>query len=227
MHRAEETHPRIPAVATDAFTQTQAGGLTPYRVFDIVLSLVAIVFLAPLFIAIAVMVRAQDGGPAIFAHRRVGLGGRMFRCHKFRSMCVDSDARLAAHLAANPAARLQWAEDHKLRNDPRITALGSFLRRSSLDELPQFLDVLRGDMSLVGPRPIVEAEAARYGRYFAHYCANKPGITGLWQVSGRNNVSYRRRVAMDVVYARRRTMQLYLRILVATLPAVVLRRGAL
>jgi lipopolysaccharide/colanic/teichoic acid biosynthesis glycosyltransferase len=227
MQRVEESHLPGPVVATDAMGDSRPGGLTPYRVFDVVLSLAAIVFLAPLFVLVAVVVRLQDGGPAIFAHRRVGLGGRLFRCHKFRSMCVDSDARLAAHLAADPVARLEWARDHKLRKDPRITALGSFLRRSSLDELPQFLDVLRGEMSLVGPRPIVEEEAARYGRYFAHYCANKPGITGLWQVSGRNNVSYRRRVAMDVIYARRRSVQLYLRILVATLPAVILRRGAL
>ena len=141
-------------------------------------------------------------------------------------MRTDADERLHHLLASDPQARIEWARDHKLRQDPRITPLGVFLRRSSLDELPQFLNVLRGEMSLVGPRPIVEAEIPRYGRYFVHYCANKPGITGLWQISGRNDVGYRRRVAMDVIYARRRSIGLYLWILLATAPAVLLRRGA-
>ena len=164
--------------------------------------------------------------PALFSHGRLGEGGRRFKCLKFRSMRTDADERLHQLLASDPQARIEWARDHKLRQDPRITPLGVFLRRSSLDELPQFLNVLRGEMSLVGPRPIVEAEIPRYGHYFGHYCANKPGITGLWQISGRNDVGYRRRVAMDVIYARRRSLGLYLWILLATAPAVLLRRGA-
>ena len=226
MYRTEQK----PPAGQDATPEVPDGALAPtvdlYRVLDVALSLAALLFLAPLFLVIAAGVRLQDGGPAMFVHSRIGLGGQRFKCLKFRSMHPDSDARLHQLLASDPQARIEWARDHKLRRDPRITPLGGFLRRSSLDELPQFLNVLRGEMSLVGPRPIVEAEIERYGRYFAWYCASKPGITGLWQISGRNDVGYRRRVAMDVVYARRRTVGLYLRILLATAPAVVLRRGA-
>ena len=226
MYRTEQK----PPAGQDATPEVPAGALAPtvdlYRVLDVVLSLAALLFLAPLFLLIAAGVRLQDGGSAMFVHSRIGLGGQRFKCLKFRSMHPDSDARLHQLLASDPQARIEWARDHKLRRDPRITPLGGFLRRSSLDELPQFLNVLRGEMSLVGPRPIVEAEIERYGRYFACYCANKPGITGLWQISGRNDVSYRRRVAMDVIYARRRTVALYIRILLATAPAVLLRRGA-
>ena len=196
------------------------------RALDIMIAAAVIVLLAPLLVLVAVMVWAQDGGPALFAHERIGQDGKRFKCLKFRSMRTDADERLHHLLASDPQARIEWARDHKLRQDPRITPLGVFLRRSSLDELPQFLNVLRGEMSLVGPRPIVEAEIPRYGRYFVHYCANKPGITGLWQISGRNDVGYRRRVAMDVIYARRRSIGLYLWILLATAPAELLRRGA-
>jgi len=142
-------------------------------------------------------------------------------------MVVDSDARLQTLLAIDPEARREWELDRKLRNDPRITGVGNFLRKSSLDELPQLINVRRGEMSLVGPRPIVGAEISRYGHRFSDYCAVRPGITGLWQISGRSDVDYRRRVAMDVVYARRRPRTgLYLYILVMTAPAVLLRRGA-
>ena len=226
MYRAEQKSPVDQGVSPHGATGAVAQGVSLYRVLDVSLSLLALLFLAPIFLFIAVVVRLQDGGPALFAHARIGQDGRRFNCLKFRSMRPDSDARLHQLLAGDPQARIEWARDHKLRNDPRITPLGGFLRRSSLDELPQFLNVLRGEMSLVGPRPIVEAEVARYGHYFASYCANKPGITGLWQISGRNDVGYRRRVAMDVIYARRRNIRLYLWILLATAPAVLLRRGA-
>ena len=122
-------------------------------------------------------------------------------------------------------ARAEWDQDHKLRDDPRVTALGRFLRRSSLDELPQLLNILAGEMSVVGPRPIVEAEIRRYGRYFQDYCAVKPGLTGLWQVSGRNDVTYRRRVAMDVLYCRRKSLVLDLKIITMTVPALLSARG--
>ena len=226
MNPTEQTSRVGRGVAPNGSTGAVAPLLDLYRVLDVTLSLAALLFLAPIFLFIAVVVRAQDGGPSLFAHPRIGQGGRLFKCLKFRSMRPDSDARLHQLLASDPQARIEWARDHKLRRDPRITPFGGFLRRSSLDELPQFLNVLRGEMSLVGPRPIVEAEIDRYGHYFGCYCANKPGITGLWQVSGRNDVGYRRRVAMDVIYARRRSVGLYLWILLATLPAVVLRRGA-
>jgi exopolysaccharide production protein ExoY len=182
-------------------------------------------FILPLMIGIALAIRAHDGGPVFFRHRRVGRNGKAFYCMKFRTMSVDAEARLKELLATDPAARAEWARDFKLRHDPRVTPIGRFLRRSSLDELPQIFNLVRGEMNLVGPRPIVEAEIVRYGWRYRHYCAVKPGITGLWQVSGRNDVSYRARVAMDSLYARRRCTLLDIRILAATLPAVLSKRG--
>ncbi|MGA0606740.1 sugar transferase [Phenylobacterium sp. VNQ135] len=195
-------------------------------VMNFSIALAALIFLAPLMIVVAILVYAQDGGPALFGHKRLGRDGRHFKCLKFRSMAVDAEARLAELLARDPAARAEWEKDHKLRNDPRVTKLGAFLRKSSLDELPQLFNVLRGEMSLVGPRPIVDAEVAKYGRRFRQYCAVKPGITGLWQVSGRNDTSYRSRVAMDCIYARRRNAVMDFKIMVATVPAVLLSRGS-
>jgi lipopolysaccharide/colanic/teichoic acid biosynthesis glycosyltransferase len=191
-----------------------------------ILALIALVFLAPVMLAVGLAVFLQDGGPVLFAHRRIGRGGRYFYCLKFRSMASDAEQRLKDLLAADPAAREEWERDHKLRNDPRVTRLGAFLRKSSLDELPQLFNVLRGEMSLVGPRPIVDAEIAKYGRRFASYCAVKPGITGLWQVSGRNDTSYRTRVALDCVYASRRNLFLDSFIILCTVPAVLTRRGS-
>ena len=193
---------------------------------NMAVALLAIVFLLPIMLFVALAVYAQDGGPILFAHRRIGLNGRTFYCLKFRSMAVDAEERLAALLASDPAARTEWERDHKLRNDPRVTALGAFLRKTSLDELPQLFNVLRGEMSLVGPRPIVEAEVAKYGRRFGAYCTVKPGITGLWQVSGRNDTGYRTRIALDCVYAKRRSLGLDAYIIAATVPAVLLRKGS-
>ncbi|WP_333604858.1 sugar transferase [Novosphingobium sp.] len=195
------------------------------RGLDIVFALTALLIFAPLMLLLALAVAILDPGPIFFAHKRIGLGGKDFYCLKFRSMAVDAEQRLQALLASDERARAEWAKDQKLRNDPRITQLGQFLRKSSLDELPQLFNVLRGEMSLVGPRPIVRSEVPRYGRYFEHYCAVRPGITGLWQISGRNDVSYRRRVAFDVTFTRALTTGLYLRILVATVPSVLLQRG--
>jgi len=192
----------------------------------VTVALLALVFLAPVMLAVGLAVFLQDGGPVVFAHRRIGRGGRYFHCLKFRSMAVDAEQRLAEILANDPSDRAEWEEHHKLRSDPRVTRLGAFLRRTSLDELPQLFNVLRGDMSLVGPRPIVDAEVAKYGRRFASYCAVKPGITGLWQVSGRTDTSYRARVAMDCIYARRRGLLMDAMIILATAPAVLLRRGS-
>lgn len=196
------------------------------RLIDVILATAALVFLAPLLLPIAALIKLQDGGPIFFAHRRIGMDGRTFHCLKFRSMVVDAEARLAEYLAKSPEAQLEWAQDHKLRNDPRITKLGAFLRKSSLDELPQLINVLRGEMGVVGPRPIVQAEIVRYGRTFRHYCSVRPGITGLWQVSGRNDVSYRRRVALDRAYARSKCLAVYLGIIVKTIPAVLSRSGS-
>jgi lipopolysaccharide/colanic/teichoic acid biosynthesis glycosyltransferase len=200
--------------------------LDAMRVLDMSIALVALVVVLPVLLLIAVLVKAQDGGPVLFAQTRIGRNGRRFRCYKIRTMVVDAQARLDAVLASDPAARREWERDHKLRNDPRITGLGRILRESSLDELPQLFNVLNGEMSIVGPRPIVEAEVARYGRFFRHYCSVPPGITGLWQVSGRNDVEYRERVALDILYARSRCLKRNLTIMLMTVPAVLLRKGS-
>lgn len=196
------------------------------RSIDIVIALVALAILLPVIIILCGAIFAQDGGWPIFAHRRIGRGGEKFPCLKLRTMVVDAEARLEAVLASDPAALAEWRRDQKLRNDPRITPLGVFLRRSSLDELPQLINVLCGHMSIVGPRPIVDEEIARYGRYFVFYCAVRPGITGLWQVSGRSNTNYRRRVAFDILYSRSRSLGGDLAIIGRTLPAVLMSRGS-
>jgi len=196
------------------------------RAMDLTISLTLLVLLAPVLVIIAIGVYLSDPGPIIFAHSRVGRNGTMFKVLKFRSMVKDAQARLQHLLATDAEARASWAAEHKLRNDPRITRLGRFLRKSSLDELPQLINVLRGEMSLVGPRPISPEEAVRYGRYFDLYCSVKPGVTGLWQVCGRNDVSYRRRVALDVSFTRNHTVPLYLAILARTAPAALLARGS-
>ncbi len=188
-------------------------------------ALVLLVLLAPLMVTLAMLVRAE-GGPAFYRHRRIGAGGRTFECIKFRSMCIDADAVLRRLLANSPLVAEEWAATQKLSNDPRITRVGRFLRRSSLDELPQLFNVLRGEMSLVGPRPIVRDEIARYGRDIEYYYAARPGLTGLWQVSGRSDTSYAERVRLDVWYVRNWTLWHDLAILFRTIPAVFLQRGA-
>jgi undecaprenyl-phosphate galactose phosphotransferase len=184
-----------------------------------------VVLFAPLLAALALVVRA-DGGPVFFRQPRVGAGGREFSCLKFRSMVTDADGRLQNLLRSDPRAAAEWAADRKLANDPRITKVGRFLRQSSLDELPQLFNVLSGQMSLVGPRPIVAAEVPRYGRNIEYYYETKPGLTGLWQVSGRSDISYARRVRLDVWYVRNWTLLHDVAILCKTVPAVFLRRGA-
>lgn len=198
---------------------------TAIRCLDIAIACVALAFFFPLMLSLALLLAAQ-GGPIFFAHQRIGQGGRRFYCLKFRSMVVDAEERLSRLLRDDPEARREWLENHKLRNDPRVTAFGRFLRRSSLDELPQLLNVLSGEMSIVGPRPIVEAEMSRYGHRIKSYYAVKPGITGIWQVSGRSDVGYRTRVAMDCLYAKAIRPSLYLWLVVATIPAVLTRRGS-
>jgi exopolysaccharide production protein ExoY len=186
-----------------------------------------LVLTLPLFLLIAAIVR-RDGGPVLFRHTRLGLGGRPFACLKFRSMVMDSDARLAKLLAEDPAAAEEWAIRRKLAADPRITRIGATLRATSLDELPQLFNVLRGEMSLVGPRPVVREELERnYGPpAAAAYCATRPGITGLWQVSGRSDTTYAERVTLDTRYVRDWSIGLDILILLKTIPAVLKRRGA-
>lgn len=205
---------------------TQSGQLIDLvRWLDLCFATLLLIFVAPLMGLVALVIKLSDGGPVFFGQVRIGEGGREFRCWKFRSMVVDAQSKLEVYLASHPEAHAEWEADHKLRRDPRTTSFGRFLRSSSIDELPQLLNVIRGDMSLVGPRPIVHAEIKKYGRYFEHYCSVRPGITGLWQVMGRNHVSYRRRVAIDVTFTRIRSLQTYIRILIMTVPAVFGRSG--
>jgi exopolysaccharide production protein ExoY len=200
-------------------------GSSAGRALDVSIALIILLVTLPILAILCLAIWAHDRGSPIFAHRRIGRGGQAFPCLKLRTMVVDSDRRLRELLESDPAAAFEWHVSQKLRNDPRITPLGAFLRKSSLDELPQLVNVLLGHMSLVGPRPIVEAEVGRYGRYFKFYCAVRPGITGLWQVSGRNDVSYRRRVALDTVYARSHSLFMDLSILTRTVPAVLSSKG--
>ncbi|WP_395331106.1 sugar transferase [Novosphingobium sp. BL-8H] len=195
------------------------------RSFDILASALALVALLPMILLVALTVRLSSRGPVLFVQQRVGHGGRLFPCFKFRSMVCNAQDVLERLLAESPDARDEWERDQKLRRDPRITAVGRFLRKSSLDELPQLLNVLLGHMSIVGPRPIVMAEIDRYGRRFDAYCSVRPGLTGLWQVSGRNEVSYEARVRLDARYAQRKSLYYDLAICLRTVPAVLASRG--
>ena len=195
------------------------------RLFDLVVALVLLVLLSPLLGWLALQIR-RDGGPAVFAHPRVGLNGRTFKCLKFRSMVVDADQRLAELLANEPAMRAEWARDRKLKTDPRLNHVGAFLRRTSLDELPQLLNVIRGEMSLVGPRPVVADELEKYGDDTDYYLMVRPGITGLWQVSGRSDVGYEKRVYLDTWYVKNWSLWYDIAILFKTVRVVLRRDGA-
>lgn len=196
------------------------------RALDLFIAVPALIFLMPFMLFAAIMVRLVDGGPALFSQERIGRGGQTFRCYKFRSMITNSQEVLDQLLATDPAAAAEWAADQKLRNDPRITKIGAFLRKTSLDELPQLLNVIRGEMSIVGPRPIIQAEIPRYGRAFRDYTSVRPGLTGLWQVSGRNDTTYPERVEMDQTYARTNTVSGDIGIILRTIPAMLFSRGA-
>jgi Undecaprenyl-phosphate galactose phosphotransferase WbaP len=196
------------------------------RALDILLVLIASPLLLLLTLAIAVAIRIGSPGPIFFSHRRIRRHGAFFTMWKFRTMCVNSAEVLEEHLASDPIARVEWQRFHKLRNDPRVTPVGRFLRRTSLDELPQLWNVFTGSMSLVGPRPIVAAEVEKYGEYFADYCLVKPGITGLWQISGRSGVGYAERVQFDRKYARTWSLRGDVIILFKTLGCVLDQDGA-
>lgn len=195
------------------------------RAFDIAVAGTLLVLISPVMLVLALLVK-RDGGPVFFGHVRVGKNGKLFKCLKLRSMIHNSQAVLAKYLAENPEAHAEWEADHKLKNDPRVTRFGAFLRASSLDELPQLINVLKGEMSLVGPRPIVNGEVSKYEYDIAHYYRVSPGITGLWQVSGRNDVTYEQRVAMDAWYVRNWTLWHDIVILCKTVPALLKRSGA-
>nr|WP_281060668.1 sugar transferase [Mesorhizobium sp. M1A.F.Ca.IN.022.06.1.1] len=175
---------------------------------------------------VALLVKLSDRGPIFYGHKRIGRGGRIFACLKFRTMVQDGEKVLAAHLAANPDAAAEWAATRKLKDDPRVTRVGAVLRKLSLDELPQIINILQGDMSLVGPRPVVRDELEIYGSAAVYYLKSRPGLTGLWQVSGRNDVSYDTRVAFDRHYVENWSMVEDIRIIVKTVPAVWMARGS-
>ena len=198
------------------------------RVGDIVFSLLILTLGAPIFILIGILVKLSSPGSVFYIQKRVGRNYREFGCIKFRTMYKDADDLLPNLLNKYPLMKMEFEKDFKLRQDPRITKLGRFLRRSSLDELPQFFNVLKGEMSVVGPRPIVNNEIHKYSLFMEEVISVRPGLTGLWQVSGRNNLSYKKRVELDLVYARNRNFILDLEIIILTLGVLLfpMDRGA-
>ena len=196
------------------------------RIFDLTLTICGGLMISPVLLVIAIMVGIDNRGRIIFAHKRVGTAGKKFPCYKFQTMIPNAEEKLKEYLAENPAAKREWEETFKLTNDPRVTKLGSFLRRTSLDELPQLWNVIRGEMSLVGPRPIVQAEVERYGKNIREYYMVPPGITGMWQVSGRSDTTYPERVAMDTWYVRNWSVWIDIMYLFKTVKAVLQSKGA-
>ncbi len=194
--------------------------------FDYVLTIMGTILISPVLLLIAVWIYFDSPGKVIFKHKRIGKNGKEFFCYKFRSMCVDAEEKLAELLANDSEARAEWERDFKLKNDPRITSSGAFLRKTSLDELPQIFNVLKGEMSLVGPRPIIQKELERYGTYVNDYLMVKPGITGMWQVSGRSDIDYEERVVLDSWYVRNWNIWLDIMLLWRTVKVVVKGKGA-
>lgn len=196
------------------------------RILDVAVALLLLIPAIPVSVIFALAIVLESRGPVFFAHTRIGKGNRTFRLWKFRTMVQDADTVLEQYLAAHPDLRAEWMETHKLKNDPRVTRVGRLLRRSSLDELPQLWSVLKGDMSMVGPRPIVAEEVPKYGAVFELYTQVRPGLTGLWQVSGRTDTSYRTRTALDRRYLKERTLALDLWVFLKTFRVVLFGHGA-
>lgn len=195
------------------------------RTMDVTLASLALIAFSPIFLLVALLVKLSDGGPIFYGHMRVGRGEKMFPCLKFRTMVTNSAEALERHLAFDAVARQEWMETRKLKNDPRITVVGRVLRRSSLDELPQLINIIRGDMSIVGPRPVVVDEIKKYGNDAIYYVQARPGLTGPWQISGRNDVSYETRVAYDRHYVENWSIWTDVAIIAKTVPAVLTARG--
>jgi exopolysaccharide production protein ExoY len=196
------------------------------RAFDLMLAIPVAIFIAPFFLMIFALLKIMDPGPVFFVQRRCGHNGRTFECYKFRTMRVDAQERLDQLLASDPVAAAEWATFQKLRNDPRVTLIGKILRKSSLDEMPQLFNVLRGDMSVVGPRPITSGEIHRYGSRFHYYTAVRPGVVGQWQVNGRNSLTYDQRVAMDVDYVEGWSIWKDVKIVLKAVPVVLFAKDA-
>ena len=195
------------------------------RLIDVIGSLALLVLFSPLFLVVALMV-SLDGGPVFYRHKRIGRDGKPFGCLKFRTMILGAEACLNEYLSYHPEQRREWEQDQKLAFDPRVTAISNVLRRLSLDELPQLVNVLVGEMSLVGPRPVTEGELKHYGAAASAYLAVRPGLTGPWQASGRNDVSYATRVAMDEAYVRNFSLWNDIVILLRTPGVVLSKKGA-
>jgi exopolysaccharide production protein ExoY len=196
------------------------------RAMDLMLTIPVVIFGSPLLVLIYGLLKIFDPGPALFTQLRVGKDGRTFTVYKFRTMRTDAQARLDQLLASDPEAAAEWTKFQKLRNDPRITVLGRLLRKSSLDELPQLLNIVRGEMSVIGPRPVTSAEVHRYGAEYDFYIAVRPGVLGLWQVSGRNKLTYSERIKLDVKYVKDWSIWMDFTILVRAIPVVLFGRGA-
>lgn len=196
------------------------------RIFDITATVVGGILILPVALIVAVLIYLDSPGPIVFGHKRVGQGGKEFPCYKFRSMVPNAQEALEIYLKENPEAREEWERDFKLKDDPRVTKIGKFLRKTSLDELPQLWNVLIGDMSLVGPRPIVRAEVEKYGEYINDFYLVPPGITGVWQVSGRSDTTYEERVLMDSWYVHNWSVWIDIVYLVKTVFAVIKSKGA-
>lgn len=209
----------------DRFQIAPATSYAAKRAFDLVFALAALAAAALPMLIIALLVK-RDGGPAIYGHERIGAGGRTFRCLKFRSMAIDAEERLESLLASDGEVEREWESTRKLKADPRVTWIGKFLRQTALDELPQLVNVVRGEMSLVGPRPVTDEEIGMYGESVGLYSSVRPGVTGLWQVSGRNDVSYEERVALDAWYVQNWSLWHDLAIIMKTVPALLTKRGA-
>jgi lipopolysaccharide/colanic/teichoic acid biosynthesis glycosyltransferase len=205
---------------------TSLSGPVGQRAFDVVLAALILVLCAPVMLLTALAIYLEDGGPIFYVQPRVGRYARTFSCLKFSWLMLDAETRIDSVLSACPQAQAQWSANRKLTRDPRVTRVGRVIRRRSLDELPQLINVLKGDMSVVGPRPIMLDERKLYGRRLGLYTQARPGITGLWQVSGRGDASFRSRIAMDMVYLRGRRLRLDLTILARTVPAVLWGRGS-
>lgn len=196
------------------------------RTFDLVCTLVGLIFFSWFLLGIALWIRLDSPGPIIFKHRRIGRDGKEFNCYKFRSMCVDADVKLKELLERDPEARKEWETEFKLKNDPRITKSGAFLRKTSLDELPQLFNVLKGEMSLVGPRPIIRDEVKKYGAFIKDFYMVRPGITGMWQTSGRSDTTYDERVQMDTWYVRNWNVWFDIVLIWRTIAVVLKHKGA-
>ena len=198
------------------------------RIFDILFSLFAIILLTPVYIIVALLIKIKSpGAPVIFAHKRIGKGGKFFRVYKFRTMVANAEQILEDWLENHPKIKEEYEKDFKLKDDPRIIpGIGEKMRKYSIDELPQFFNSLFGDMSIVGPRPIVEKEVAKYGKYAIKLYSVKPGITGLWQVSGRNDIDYTERIALDMEYIDNQTFMEDIKIIIQTVMVMVFKKGA-